>query len=370
VTSLQVPFVALDVQQRTLKPQLMAAFERVLDSGQYILGRDVADFEERFAALCGTSHAVGIASGTCALILGLRALGIGAGDEVITAPNSFLASAASVALVGARPVFVDVRHDLNIDPDRVEDGITPQTRAIIPVHLTGRPAAMDRIGAIAARRRLFVIEDAAQAVGARLDDRPVGSFGALGCFSLHPLKNLGACGDAGVVTTNDVTLADALRAGRNHGLRGRDACDAWSYNCRLDAIQAAILNVKLERLAEWNAAKRRVAARYRAELADVVGVPDERPGEHSVYQTFIIRAARRDDLQRHLAARGVDTRVHYPTPLHLQQAASDLGYKAGAFPVTEQLATEILSLPIYPELTDDQQSAVIAGVRSFYGRAR
>jgi len=363
---LSVPFVALDVQQRLLKPELMAAVEAVLDGGQFILGQEVADFEKSFAALAGCPAAVGIASGTCALVLSLRALGIGQGDEVITPANSFVASAAGVALTGARPVFVDVREDLNIDPALIEPAITPRTPAIIPVHLTGRPAAMERIGEIATRRGLAVVEDAAQAVGARFAGRPIGSFGEIGCFSLHPLKNLGACGDAGVVTVRDESLARALRNARNHGLRDRDTCEAWSYNCRLDTLQAAILNVKLRHLERWTIAKRRIAARYRDALAGVVGVPDERPDEFGVYQTFVVRAERRDDLQRYLAQRGVDSRIHYPLPLHLQEAARPLGYRKGDFPVTERLATEILSLPIYPELADAQAEAVIAGVTSFY----
>ncbi len=361
-----VPFVALAAQQRPLKVEIMAAVEAVLDSGQYILGREVEEFERRFAALCGAAAAVGLDNGTSALILVLRALGIGPGDEVITAPNSFLASAAAIALVGARPVFVDVRDDLNLDPALVEPAVTARTRAILPVHLTGRPAAMDAIGAIAARRGLLVVEDAAQAVGARLGGRPVGTFGAAGCFSLHPLKNLGALGDAGIVVTGDEALADTLRRSRNHGLRTRDHCDAWSVNARLDPLQAAILGVKLPYLEGWTAARRRLAARYAETLRDVVRVPEARPGEDAVYQTYVVRADRRDDLQRYLAARGVEAKVHYPVPLHLQDAARDLGYGKGDFPVTERLATEILSLPIYPELTEAQQDAVVAGVRSFY----
>ncbi|HET7874922.1 MAG TPA: DegT/DnrJ/EryC1/StrS family aminotransferase [Methylomirabilota bacterium] len=365
-----VPFVALGLQHRALKAELLGAIDRVLEHGQFVLGPEVEDFERTFAGLCGTPFAIGMSDGTHALILSLRALGIGPGDEVITAPNSFLACAAAIALVGARPVFADVRDDLNIDPDRIADAVTPRTRALMPVHLTGRPAEMERIGAIAERHGLAVVEDAAQAVGARLNGRPVGSFGAAGCFSLHPLKNLAACGDAGVVTTTDRKMADALRAARNHGLRSRDDCGAWSYNARLDTVQAAILNVKLVHLERRTEVKRKIAARYREALRDVVRVPEERPGETAVYQTFVIRAERRDALQRHLAERGIESKVHYPTPLHLQEAAADLGYKRGDFPVAERLAGEILSLPIYPELTDTQQEAVVAGMRSFYtGRA-
>lgn len=367
----RVPFVALDLAQRALKPELMEAIGRVIDSGQYILGGEVERFERSFAALCETPFAIGVSNGTCALTLALRALGIGAGDEVVTAPNSFLASASSIALAGARPVFADVRDDFNLDPDAVEAALTPRTRAIMPVHLTGRPAAMDRLGAIARRHGLAIVEDAAQAVGARLHGRPVGSFGAIGCFSLHPLKNLGALGDAGVVTTADRDLARRLVIDRNHGLRDRDVADHWSENARLDALQAAILSVKLPHLPRWTAEKRRLAGRYREGLRDVVGAPEEAPGEECVYATFVIRAARRDDLQRHLGARGIDTKIHYATPIHLQEAAAELGYRKGDFPVTERLATEILSLPIYPGLTDAQQESVIMAIRSFYaGSAR
>ncbi len=365
-----VPFVALDLQHRPLRSELLAAIGGVLDRAQFILGDEVERFEEAFAALCQTRFAIGVADGTAALVLALRALSIGPGDEVITAPNSFISSASAIALCGARPVFADVRDDLNIDPEQVAAAVTPRTRAIIPVHLAGRPAAMDRLGAVAARHDLSVVEDAAQAVGARLHGRPVGSLGTLGCFSLHPLKNLGACGDAGAVTTSDASLSRALKTDRNHGLRDRDAVERWGGNDRLDTIQAAILGVKLRHLEAWTAAKRQIAARYREALRGVVRVPEEAPGEECVYATFIVRADRRDDLQRHLAARGIDTKVHYPTPLHLQEAARDLGYVKGDFPVTERLATEILSLPIYPGLSDAQQKTVIVGIRSFYtGRA-
>lgn len=367
--TVQVPFVSLDRQQRELKSELSAAIDAVLDSGQYILGTEVERFERSFAALCETRFALGVSNGTSALILALRALGIGRGDEVITASNGFLASAAAIALCGARPVFADVRDDLNIDPAAVAAAITPRTRALMPVHLTGRPAAMDRLGALADRHGLVIVEDAAQAVGAGLHGRPVGGFGAIGCFSLHPLKNLAACGDAGVVTTSDPTLARALAADRNHGLRDRDSCERWGLNARLDALQAAILNVKLRRLSAWTATKLRLAARYREALRGLVGVPEDATGEASVYATFVIRAERRDDLQRDLAARGVDTKVHYPTPLHLQESARSLGYVKGDFPVTERLSGEILSLPIYPGLTEAQQEAVINGIRSFYGES-
>jgi dTDP-4-amino-4,6-dideoxygalactose transaminase len=229
---------------------------------------------------------------------------------------------------------------------------------------------MDRLDAIARRHGLAIVEDAAQAVGARFYGRPVGSFGAIGCFSLHPLKNLGACGDAGVVTTSDPALARVLRLDSNHGLRDRDSCERWGLNARLDTLQAAILNVKLAHLAEFAAAKLAIAQHYRERLRGMVRTPEHAPGEASVYATFVIRAERRDELQRHLAARGIDTKVHYPTPLHLQESARGLGYVKGDFPVTERLCGEILSLPIYPGLTAAQQEAVIDGIRSFYGEDR
>lgn len=366
LTQTVVPFVSLGLHDPGLKASIMRAVEGVLAHGQYILGPEVGEFEPRFAALCGTRFALGVSDGTHALILALRVLGIGPGDEVITPPNSFLASTSAVVLSGARPVFVDVGEDLNIDPDLISAAVTPRTRAIIPVHLTGRPAAMERISSVAARLRLAIIEDAAQAVGASLNRKPVGSFGIFGCFSLHPLKNLAAGGDAGMITTDSEDLAVELRKARNHGLRDRDTCETWSFNARMDTIQAAILGAKFEHLQRWTTVKRGLAARYREALAGVVRVPDERPGEFAVYQTFVIRADRRDDLQRHLAGRGIESKVHYPIPLHLQPAAAELGYKTGDFPVTERLAGEILSLPIYPGLGEAQQEAVIAGVRSFY----
>lgn len=361
-----VPYVNLALQHRDLKPQLLAAVEKVLDHGNFILGPEVSAFEERFAAYCGTRYAVGVDNGTSALFLTLRSLGIGPGDEVITATNSFLASASAIALAGARPVLVDVRDDYNIDPERVEAAITPRTKAIIPVHLTGRPADMDAILDIANRHGLYVVEDCAQAVGAAYRGRRVGSFGIAGCFSLHPLKTLNAIGDGGVITTNDPKLYATLRKARNHGLRNRDECEFWSYNCRLDTIQAAMLLVKMDYLDQWTSARRANAALYQAELHDVVRVPEDKPHEYAVYHTFVVQAERRDELQRYLQARGIETKVHYPIPIHLQDAAKGLGYHRSAFPVTEKLTQRILSLPIYPELTEAQRNEVVHAIHAFY----
>jgi dTDP-4-amino-4,6-dideoxygalactose transaminase len=307
-----------------------------------------------------------LASGTCALNLVLRSLELKGDDEVITAPNSFLASAATIALAGARPVFVDVRRDMNMDPDHLESVITSRTRAIVPVHLTGRPAPMKDILNIASRHNLFVLEDSAQAVGAKLDGRTVGGWGHAACFSLHPLKNLHAYGDAGMATIRDATLAARLRQSRNHGLRNRDTCDFWSFNCRLDELHAAMLRIQLRKLPEWTEERRRLAFRYNDLLRPYVTVPDEGPGEYCVYQTYMIQAERRDDLQRFLKENGIEALVHYSTPIHLQPAARDLGYTEADFPTTAYLVERILSLPLYPGLSEDQQEHVVATVSRFY----
>ena len=366
-SSIRVPYVNLALQHRAIKGELLRAIEQVLDHGQFILGPEVSAFEEQFAAYCSTRYAVGVDNGTSALYLVMRALGIGPGDEVITAPNSFLASASSIALTGARPAFVDVRDDYNMDPGLLEAAITPRTRAIIPVHLTGRPADMRPIMETSQRHGLYVIEDCAQAVGARYHGQRVGSFGIAGCFSLHPLKTLNAVGDGGIITTNDPDLYEKLRKARNHGLRNRDECEFWSYNCRLDTIQAAMLLVKMKYLDQWTEARRENAAFYQNQLQDVVQVPEDRPYEYAVYHTFVIQADRRDELQRYLAERGVETKVHYPIPIHLQGAAHSLGYRPGDFPVAERLSQRILSLPVYPELIDQQKETIVVDIRSFYG---
>ena len=363
-----VPYTAFAPRIAELKAELHQAFDDVLESGRYILGPNVTAFEAEFAAYCRTDLALGISSGTCALHLAFRALGLREGDEVITAPNSFIATAATIALVGAKPVFADIGSDLNIDPARVETAITPRTRAIVPVHLTGRPARMVEINEIAARHDLVVIEDAAQAVGARLNDRPVGSWGRAACFSLHPLKNLHAFGDAGMFTTNDPKLRERIALSRNHGLVNRDRCLEWGFNCRLDELHAALLRVELPHLDRWTEARRERAKRYNELLRPFVEVPDEGPGEFCVYQTYVIQADRRDDLQGHLQDSGVEALVHYPTPIHCQPAAAGLGYSAQDFPVTMRAAARVLSLPLYPEISNEQQDHVARLIADFYRR--
>ncbi len=365
MSSYAVPYSALATETALVKAELMQAVGNVLDSGRYILGPEVAAFEREFADYCQVKFSAGIANGTCALHLVLRGIGLEEGDEVITAPNSFIASASSISLAGAKPVFVDIGSDGNMDPQKLEATITKRTRAIIPVHLTGRPAKMKDILNIAQRRDLFVLEDAAQAVGASLHGKRVGSWGHAACFSLHPLKNLHAFGDGGMVTSQDPELLAKLVKSRNHGLANREQCDFWSFNCRLDEVQAAMLRVQLRHLDAWTAARRSLALRYNDLLRPYVEVPDEGPGEHCVFQTYVIKSSKRDDLKRYLNEHGVEALIHYATPIHLQPAAKDLGYSAADFPNTMEHVGKIMSLPLYPTLTHAQQDRVVELISSF-----
>lgn len=360
-----IPFIDLAADHRALRADLLAAIGRVLDHGQFILGPEVDEFERQIAAFIDVRHAIGVNSGTDALFLALRALDIGPGDEVITVPNSFIATTSAIVAVGARPVFVDVGPDLNMDPDAIAPRVTPRTKAILVVHLAGRPARMEPILAAARSRGLSVIEDAAQAIGTMYHGRKVGALGDIGCFSLHPLKTLSACGDAGFLTTSNDAIARRLRVLRNIGLASRDRAEVWGPNARLDTIQAAILLTKLPRLDAWIAVRRAHAAAYSAELRDVVEVPDEEPGTMHTYHTFVIQTDRRDALQAFLAAEGIGTKIHYPIPIHLQDAARLLGYTRGDFPVCERQATRILSLPISHTFSPDARARVIAAIRRF-----
>jgi len=363
---MQVPFVSLDRQYLNMRDELIAEFDRIGYSGIYIMGDTLERFEAEAAAYCEVPFALGVANGSDGLFLILKALDIGPGDEVITCPNSFIATAWVIVAAGARPVFVDVTEDYNIDPTLLERAITPRTKAIIPVHLTGRPADMDRVNDIARHRRIAVVEDAAQAIGARYKGRRVGSLGTAASFSLHPIKNLGIMGDGGIVTTDSRGIYERISKLRNHGLRNRDECEIWGYNSRLDPLQAGFASIKLKRLDAWNQRCREIASRYREGLSDVVWVPRDRAHEESVYHTFIIQLEERDRLVEYLSRHGIGSRIHYPIPIHLQECANPLGYGLGAFPVTERLARRILSLPIYPDLTDAEISHVIASVRSFF----
>lgn len=364
-SSAKVPYVDFPEQFRRERSRLMAAVERVLAKGQFILGAEVERFERAFARKCYVKHAVGMANGTDAITLVLKALGIGAGDEVITAPNSFVATAGGIVQAGARPVFADVGPDQNLDPDATGRAITRRTKAIMPVHLSGKPCDMAAFERLARKRGLAIVEDAAQSVAAGVGGRRTGSFGVAGCFSLHPLKNLNAVGDAGIATTNDAALAAKLRMMRNHGLRTRDESAFFGYNSRLDALQAAVLNERFRSLESVIAIRRRHAARYRAGLGSLVECPSDPRGGRHVYHLFVIQTDRRDALQAHLASKGIESKVHYPIPIHLMAAGRALGYRRGDFPVAERQAGRILSLPVHQFLTDRQVDMVIREVRGF-----
>jgi dTDP-4-amino-4,6-dideoxygalactose transaminase len=363
---LAIPYVDLKAQHLKIKEEILEAVSEVIDGGQFVLGPQVAEFEQKMAQICGTKEAIAMNSGSDALILSLKALGVGPGHEVITVPNSFVVSTSCIELVGAKAVFVDVGADYNLDPRGLAAALTPRSRAILPVHLTGRPADMGPILAFAKKHNLFVIEDCAQAIQAEYHGQPVGSFGDAGCFSLHPLKTLNALGDGGVVTTNNVELAQKLRLYRNLGLKTREDCVLWSSNSRLDTMQAAILLVKLKYLNEWTEARIRNAALYRSLLQGIKGVqcPLDHPYEKSVYHTFIILAEQRDALKAFLAEEGIGTAIHYPMPIHKQTVAKE--YAHLSFPVAESQAAKILSLPIHQDLSVAQIEHIAQTIKRFY----
>lgn len=368
MSKITIPYVNVAGQHNSIKTELLEAIEYVIDHGNFVFGDELQVFENRFAQLCQARFAIGVNSGTDALILALRVLGIGPGDEVITVPNVFIASVGCIMMVGAHPVFVDVGDDYNINPTQIEEAITSKTKAILPVHWTGRPANMNAITEIAQAHNLPIVEDCAQAVAAEYHGRRVGSFGAIGCFSFHPLKTLSACGDGGALTTNDESLYQRLKLLRNLGLQTRNDCIVWSGNSRLDTLQAAILLTKVKYLDTWTEKRRANAAYYQTALRGVPGLqtPNDCPSERAVYHTFIIRTEQRDKLKRHLANNGVETAVHYPIPIHLQTAATSFGYKSGSFPVSEEQAKQVLSLPIYPELTSTSLDHIVKCILAFY----
>lgn len=363
---MRVQLVDLGAQYRSIRPEIDAAIQRVLDTTSFILGDEVHRFETAWARHVGAGGAVGVSSGTAAIELALRALGVRPGDEVITAAHTFIATAEAITNAGARPVFADIDPaTFAIDPDHVEDLITPRTRAVLPVHLYGHPADMGALMDIAARRDLWVIEDAAQAHGAAIGRRPVGSIGHLACFSFYPGKNLGAYGDAGAVTGNDPVVLDRVRRLRDHGRTTKYEHVEVGFAERIDALQAAILAAKLPHLEAWTEARRRHARRYVELLSEAgVTVPTEQRGVRHVYHLFVVRSGRRDDLLEHLREAGVMAGIHYPIPLHRQPAYVALGYGDVSLPHTERAAAEVLSLPIYPELPDDAIAHVAATVRS------
>jgi dTDP-4-amino-4,6-dideoxygalactose transaminase len=360
-------------QYQPLREPIQAALARVVEAQRFILGPEVERFEQRFAAYCGARYAIGCASGTDALELALMAADIGPGDEVLTVPFTFFATAGAIMSAGARPVFIDVEPDsFNMDTRQLDHALAtyPSIKAILPVHLYGGCCDMGPILERALARRIPVIEDAAQAVGAECRGQRAGSIGTIGCFSFFPTKNLGGFGDGGMLTTNDEELARKLKALRIHGSFEKYVHQWSGMNSRLDALQAAVLDVKLDHLDAWNRARQRNADLYREALAGIVTAPVQQPYQTShVYNQFVIRCARRDELRQFLADSGVGTEVYYPLPLHLQPALAAYGHKAGDFPVSEQLSREVLALPIFAELTEEEIATVAGLIREFYERS-
>jgi len=375
--AISVPLLDLTAQYAPIRAEILAAVTRVCDSQRFILGPEVDALEAELARYLGVDHAITVSSGTDALLAVMMALGIGAGDEVITPTFSFFATAGSVARLGATPVFVDIDPaTFNADPDAIARAITPKTRAILPVHLFGLAADLGPIlEAAAARSGVAVIEDAAQAIGARYQGRVVGTAGLAGCFSFFPSKNLGAFGDAGLVTTADASLATELRLLRNHGAERRYYHSRIGGNFRLDALQAAVLRAKLPHLDGWTGLRRRNAQRYRALAAEfgvdrMITLPAEPADASHIYNQFVIRAPQRDALRDHLTSRRIGTEVYYPVPFHRQECFQDVPSAAGNFPAADAAAATVLALPIYGELTLEQQRHVIASIAEFYGAAR
>lgn len=362
-----IPFLDLKAQYRSIRSEIDEAVTRVLDSASFVLGPEVAAFEEEFAAYSGARHGIGVNSGTSALHLALLAAGIGPGDEVITVPFTFVATVAAIRYTGARPVFVDIDpSSFTMNPEFVAAAITPRTKAVLPVHLYGQPADMDPILAVAKAHGLTVIEDAAQAHGAEYKGRRVGSLGDLACFSFYPGKNLGACGEGGIVLTNSAEYARKVRMMRDWGQEERYHHVTTGFNYRMEAIQGAILRVKLRHLERWTEARRSRAALYDQLLADApVDTPRAMAYARHVYHIYAVRCADRTALQQALGARGVQTGLHYPIPVHLQPAHADLGYRERQFPCAEAAARQVLSLPLYPEISEEDVDAVVAGMRQF-----
>jgi dTDP-4-amino-4,6-dideoxygalactose transaminase len=369
-----VPALDLKAQYQSIRDEIDEVLRGVVENQAFILGPEVAGLEDEVARYCGAAHGIGCASGSDALLLPLMAWGIGPGDEVVTTPYSFFATAGAIWRTGARPVFVDIEpRTLNIDPDRIEAAITPRTKAIIPVHLYGQAAEMDPINAIAERHGLSVLEDAAQAIGADDRGRRAGTLGHAAAFSFYPSKNLGGFGDGGMVVTNDPQLAKQLARLRVHGMEPKYYHHEVGFNSRLDAIQAAVLRVKLRHLDAWTAARRTAAERYRNLFQELEGegrvtLPTERPDQFHVYNQFVIRvpSADRDALRSHLTARRVGTEIYYPIPLHLQACFATLGHRPGDFPNAEAAALETLALPLYPELSDEAQQHVVRSIAQFF----
>lgn len=353
---IRVPYFDLKAQYSELRDDIREALDRVCQNTSFILGEEVEKFERAFAAFCGVKHCVGLNSGTSALHLALISAGIGPGDEVITTSNTFIATAEAIAYTGAKPVFVDIDPaTANIDPEAIEKAVTKQTRAVIPVHLYGRPADMEAISEIAQRHRLLLIEDACQAHGAKHNGKRVGGFGHAAAFSFYPPKNLGAYGEGGALTTNDEVVASLARSLRTHGESSRYLHKYIGYNYRMDGFQAAVLNVKMKRLAEWTAKRQTHASLYRELLSGTKAqFPDDPPESECVYHLFVVYVDDRDHVRAELEKRGVQTAIHYPKPVHLQETFAHLGYASGSLPQTERACERVISMPLFPEMTVEQ----------------
>jgi dTDP-4-amino-4,6-dideoxygalactose transaminase len=362
-----IPILDLEKQYLEIREEVEKEVLKVLSSGKYILGENVKKFEHSFASYCETKRAVALASGTDALYLSLKALDIGPGDEVITVSFTFIATVEAISYVGAKPVFVDINLDtFNLDPEELEKKITPKTKAIIPVHLYGQPADMDPIMKIAKKYNLFIVEDCAQAVGATYKGKRVGSIGDIGCFSFFPTKNLGACGDGGMTTTNSEYLADRIISLRNHGSKIRYYHEEVGVNSRLDEIQAAVLNIKLKYIDRWNYKRKNAAYNYNNFLKDVKGVitPKELDNTYCVYHQYTIKTIHRDKVQSYLKDKGIMTMIYYPVPVHLQEAYKNLRLSSGYLPLTEDVTEKVLSLPIFPEITQEQQFQTVEEIKA------
>ena len=368
---MKVPYFDLKTQYRAMRDDMLAALDAVCRSGSFILGEEVAKFEAEFAAFCAAKHCVALNSGTSALHTALLAVGVEPGDEVITTPNTFIATAEAISYTGARPVFVDIDPSTaNIDPLLIEKAITPRTKAIVPVHLYGRPADLDAITGIAERRKIAVVEDACQAHGARYRGKRVGTFGQASAFSFYPAKNIGAYGEGGALTTDDNRVADLVRSLRNHGETARYSHDSIGYNYRMDGIQGAVLRLKLGRLEEWTSQRQKIARLYAERLSEArVSMPQDDPRNESVYHLFVVYVDNRDAVRADLEARGVETSVHYPRPLHLQKAYGRLGHAPGSFPNAERACERALSLPLFPEMSLEQAEYVARALVETMGKA-
>ncbi|MRR05855.1 MAG: DegT/DnrJ/EryC1/StrS family aminotransferase [Deltaproteobacteria bacterium] len=367
----KVPYLDLRAQYETIKEEIAAAIQQVLASTAFVGGPFVEKFEEEFAGWSGCTHALGVSNGTAALWMTLVSLGVGPGDEVITVPNTFIATAEAISMCGARPVFVDVdEQSYTMNAAMLENAVTPRTKAVIPVHLFGQPADMDPIIEFAEKHRLHVIEDACQAHGSTYKGKPVGSIGIAGCFSFYPGKNLGAYGEAGAVVTGDLELAKKIKMLRDHGQTKKYYHAMIGWNGRMDGIQGALLSVKLKHLSHWNDARRKNAASYNRLLAGIpaLHLPQEMAYARHVYHIYAVRTKNRDALKDYLAERGIDCLIHYPLPIHLQDAYRPLRLKEGTFPTSEKCAEEFLSLPMYPELAEDQIEKVSREIRCFYSQ--